>query len=196
MSYKSEELIEELKRARIEAALSQRDLSAAAGLTQSHISQIERGMLEPGLSSFIDLARALDLELVVVPKKLLPAIRAVIQGAQRTHTAVPSQFQSAAVRKFERLIKKQKALYGSSAELDQIENSLHLLRYVRMSTEDVATIATQYDVLKRFQASPQSRDVVREVALQVRSIRNRLAHARDSDEPRPAYSFAAGDDDA
>ncbi|TIX98578.1 MAG: helix-turn-helix transcriptional regulator, partial [Mesorhizobium sp.] len=60
MSYKSEELIEELKRARIEAALSQRDLSAAAGLTQSHISQIERGMLEPGLSSFINLARALD----------------------------------------------------------------------------------------------------------------------------------------
>jgi len=79
MAYKSEALIGSLREAREMAGISQRDLSARSGLTQSHISQIERGTLEPGLSSLIDLSRALNLELVLVPKKLLPAVNGILQ---------------------------------------------------------------------------------------------------------------------
>ena len=79
MSYKSEGLIAEIRKTREDSGVSQRALSARSGLTQSHISKIERGTLEPGLSSLIDMARALDLELVVVPKKLLPAVKGILR---------------------------------------------------------------------------------------------------------------------
>lgn len=79
MDYKTEALIAQLRAARGAAGLSQRALSDRAGLAQSHISQIESGKMEPRLASLIDLARALDLEVMLVPRKLVPAV----QGMQR-----------------------------------------------------------------------------------------------------------------
>lgn len=78
MSYSSEDLVQTLKDRRAKAGLSQRALSDHSGLTQAHISQIETGKLEPGLASFIDVARALDLEVVLVPRKLLPAVEGLL----------------------------------------------------------------------------------------------------------------------
>jgi transcriptional regulator with XRE-family HTH domain len=85
MSYKGEALTHQLRHARESAGLSQRALSVACGLTQSHISQIERGALEPGLARLIDIARALELELVLVPKKLLPVIDSLVRQPSILH---------------------------------------------------------------------------------------------------------------
>ncbi|MNT44731.1 helix-turn-helix protein [compost metagenome] len=71
--------------------MSQRELSARSGLTQSHISQIERGAMEPGLSSLVDVARALDLEVVLAPKKLMPAIGNILGSASVTSNTPTSQ---------------------------------------------------------------------------------------------------------
>lgn len=94
MSYKSEDLVQTLKDRRAKAGLSQRALSDRSGLTQAHISQIETGKLEPGLASFIDMARALDLEVVLVPKKLLPAVEGLLCEAP----AVTSPEEGGALR--------------------------------------------------------------------------------------------------
>lgn len=196
MAYKSEELIQNLKRVRVDAGLSQRDLSAAAGLTQSHISQIERGMLEPGLSSFIDLARALDHELVLVPKKVLPAVRAVVQGAAPAQAMLPTNNQIAVMNRIQRLLKKLKALHGSSVELDQIDDSLRQLRHMPMATDDLAMLAKQHDVLKRIPADADGVEAIKNIANQFRDLRSRLARTRDLNEPRPAYAFDDGDADA
>ena len=80
MAYKSEALIAQVREVREASGISQRSLSDRAGLTQSHISHIESGKTEPGLSSFIDMARALDLELILVPKKLLPAVQGLMKA--------------------------------------------------------------------------------------------------------------------
>ena len=112
MTYKSEGLIAQLRDARKAAGTSQRALSARSGLTQSHISHIERGTTEPGISSLIDVARALDLELVLVPKKLLPAVRGVIQS-RRDERDISLEGGKIALREIargERLVIKQKAL--------------------------------------------------------------------------------------
>ena len=101
MSYESEELIREVQVQRIKAAMSQRALGARSGLTQAHISQIETGRLEPGLSSFIQMARALDLEIVLVPKKLLPAVEGVLRSTPSQ--IVPEDGQSALFAKGERI---------------------------------------------------------------------------------------------
>jgi len=71
------ELIKALKAARQAQGLTQRDLSARAGLPQSHISKIESGAVDVKLSSLVELARALDLELVLVPRRLMPAVEAL-----------------------------------------------------------------------------------------------------------------------
>jgi len=81
VSFKSEDLVQTIKDRRVRVGLSQRALSERSGLTQAHISQIETGKLEPGLASFIDLARALDLEVVLVPRKALPAVEGLLREA-------------------------------------------------------------------------------------------------------------------
>jgi transcriptional regulator with XRE-family HTH domain len=49
---------------------------------QSHISKIESGSVDLRISSLIALARVLDLELLVVPKKSVPAIKSIIRSGQ------------------------------------------------------------------------------------------------------------------
>ena len=80
MTYASEEIIAALKKARDAKGLSQRDLSARTGVPQSHISKIESGSADIRLSSLTELARALDLEVKLVPRKALPAVESLVRS--------------------------------------------------------------------------------------------------------------------
>lgn len=82
MSYVTEQILENLREARVRMGLSQRELSARSGVPQSHISKIESGSVDLRLSSLIELARVLDLELFVAPKKSVPAIQLIIRSSQ------------------------------------------------------------------------------------------------------------------
>jgi len=197
MAYKSEALTGTLRQAREAAGISQRDLSARSGLTQSHISQIERGTLEPGLSSLIDLSRALGLELVLVPKKLLPAVNGILRTSEVDRALSPEGGQNALrlIEKGERLVKKHKAVHGSSADLDRIGEVLRFLRHAPLRSAELTAVKSAMETLNRFQASDQSRDTFREIASLLQSLRNRIAHS-PSEAPRPAYSLAENDDDA
>ena len=197
MTYKSEGLIAQLRDAREAAGTSQRALSACSGLTQSHISHIERGTTEPGISSLIDVARALDLELVLVPKKLLPAVRGVIQS-RRDERDISLEGGKIALREIargERLVIKQKALYGGSADLDRIAESLRFLRHASLGSGDLTIVRQVLQKLNSFQASKQSRDIVSEVAATLQSLRNRIAHS-NVEISRPAYGLNEVDSDA
>lgn len=83
MSQSNEPLIAALKAARVARGFSQRELSARAGVPQSHISKIENGGADIRMSSLIELARALEFELVLVPRRLLPAIKGLTTGDTR-----------------------------------------------------------------------------------------------------------------
>ena len=74
------EVIKSLKGARLEKGLKQSELGSKLGLPQSHISKIEQGATDPRLTTVTDMARMLDQELVLVPRAMLPVIRAIIQG--------------------------------------------------------------------------------------------------------------------
>ena|SRR6056297_1987979 len=84
MNYTLEPIAERLKQAREGKGLSQRALSKLAGVPQSHISRIENGGVDLRVSSLIELARVLDLELMLVPRKSVSAVRAVT-GGQHLH---------------------------------------------------------------------------------------------------------------
>ncbi len=80
------EIIKALKSARLEKKLKQSELGGKLGLPQSHISKIEQGATDPRLSTVTDMARLLDLELVLVPRAMLPAIQAMIRGEREEQT--------------------------------------------------------------------------------------------------------------
>ncbi len=50
------------------------------GIPQSHVSQIESGNVDPRLSSILEMARLLELEVIVVPRSILPVIRGLVEG--------------------------------------------------------------------------------------------------------------------
>jgi transcriptional regulator with XRE-family HTH domain len=82
MSYVTEQILESLREARVRKGFSQRELSTRSGVPQSHISKIESGGVDLRMSSLIALARALELELFVVPKKSVPGISSIIRSGQ------------------------------------------------------------------------------------------------------------------
>jgi len=196
MAYQSETLISQAREVREASGVSQRALSERAGLTQSHISQIESGKMEPGLSSFIDMTRALDLELMLVPKKLVPAVLGLVK-AQATpdmhiHAGQPNDKRFA---RAERLVKKMKQSYGSSVDLDRIEEMLRFLRRVYLSDQEMQLVRELIARLERHPASAHAAPIVRDIAQNLQRLRNSIAHGSPS-EPRPAYSLDEGDDNA
>lgn len=75
MINKIEYLMTDLKTARIGLNLSQRGLSEKAGIPQAQISRIENAAVDPKTSTLVELARALGLEVVLVPRRRLAAIK-------------------------------------------------------------------------------------------------------------------------
>jgi transcriptional regulator with XRE-family HTH domain len=80
MPQDTNEIARALLEARQARGMSQRALSQRAGVPQGHISNIERGGVDLRLSSLVAIARALDLELALVPRKSLPAVRSIARG--------------------------------------------------------------------------------------------------------------------
>lgn len=76
-----------LKEARTAKGLSQRALAEQVGLPQSHISRIESGAVDLQTSSLIQLARALDLEVVLVPRRMMSTVEALGRAAHAPRPA-------------------------------------------------------------------------------------------------------------
>lgn len=95
MSYQAEAFAQSLRQARLDKGWSQRDLSGKARIPQAHISRIESGAVDVKVSTLVELARLLDLELLLAPRSALPAIEALIREAEanrgRTHARTPAQ---------------------------------------------------------------------------------------------------------
>jgi len=72
---------EALKDARQRKGWSQRELSAKAHMTQAHISRIENGEVDLQLSSLVELARTLDLDVQLIPRTALTAVEATVRAA-------------------------------------------------------------------------------------------------------------------
>lgn len=64
----------EIRAARLAKGWSQLELGGKVGLAQKHISGIETGKVVPRFDTMLDLLRALDLDLVVVPRALTPVV--------------------------------------------------------------------------------------------------------------------------
>ena len=66
-----------LRQARHRKRLSQAELAHKLGLRQRQISDLERAITDSRLSTIQNVARALDLELIMVPRHLISAVEAL-----------------------------------------------------------------------------------------------------------------------
>ena len=91
MSDDTHTAVEQLRGVRRAKGVSQRELSDLSGVPQAQVSRIESGAVDPRVSSLTALAHSLGQEIVLVPRKLLPAVRSLIPpsaGNPRTARAV------------------------------------------------------------------------------------------------------------
>jgi transcriptional regulator with XRE-family HTH domain len=73
-----------LKEARRARGWSQQELGQRIGLPQMHVSGIESGKIVPRFDTLLDLVRALDQDLLLVPRALVPAVQALVRD-HRSH---------------------------------------------------------------------------------------------------------------
>ena len=79
----------QIREARESKGLTQSDLGSRIGQPQSAVSRIERGG-DLRVSTLLEMARVLEMEPVLVPKHLVPAVRALLGhalGQGEDHTA-------------------------------------------------------------------------------------------------------------
>lgn len=82
MRYQAEAFAQSLRQARLDKGWSQRDLSGKAQIPQAHISRIESGAVDVKVSTLVELARLLDLELLLAPRSSIPAVEALIREVE------------------------------------------------------------------------------------------------------------------
>jgi len=82
MTYATEHIVSILKAARDRKGFSQRELAKKAGVPQSHISKIENGAVDLRVSSLVALARVLDLEVTLVPRKAVSAVQSIVRSSE------------------------------------------------------------------------------------------------------------------
>jgi transcriptional regulator with XRE-family HTH domain len=76
------DLRQQIKNARAKRGWGQRELGAQIGLPQPHISAIESGETVPRFDTLLDLVRVLNLDLLLVPRALVPAVQSLIRAQQ------------------------------------------------------------------------------------------------------------------
>jgi transcriptional regulator with XRE-family HTH domain len=199
MNYATDYIAKTLRETRENKGLSQRELAKLAGVTQNHISKIENG-LDLRISSLVEVARALDLELALVPRKSIPAIQAIARSQR------PLPKSAAAIRETKEMMEIVSRLAASLSHQDSAN-----LAKLRRATRDISNFNLESDSLKSLkeansrirkalrQASADQQNLAlafRESLNQYRTLRNQLAHALPTAEKepvRPAYSLE-GDD--
>lgn len=197
MNYKTEDLALQIRQAREKAAMSQRDLSARSGVTQSHISQIESGKLSPGIGTMVDIGRALELELIFVPKRSMSAVNSLIQDTPSRRGPSPETGKAALslISRGERLVAEVRKLAGSFTDLDRMDEYLRFLKRVTLRSDEIKIIKEAVDMLGHYESGVQWGVEFMRAVQQLQTLRNRIAHGQ-ADEPRSAYGLHEDDDDA
>jgi transcriptional regulator with XRE-family HTH domain len=194
MAYAIEQIAQALKAARETKGLSQRALSGLAGVPQSHISRIESGGVDLRVSSLVELARVLDLELTLVPRRSLSAVNSIVRS-----TASPRQPGPATRKAWSNVRAKLDKLSRTdptSTELAQLRRLTRDLEHLGFRVVDLPMLR---DMNKRIGAVLEKRDAdgIHRLLIEMKNLRNAAARGVTPDAPdtvRPAYSLEEDSD--
>lgn len=194
MNYEAEALATTLKSARERKGLSQRDLSALAGVPQSHISKIETAGVDLRISSLAALANALDLEIALVPRKAVPAVKSISRSVAVAPTALPDVVKH--IASISKQMSNVKNLGVDQSVLQDVQRQFNDMQQYQNLIRDPAMLSSIRDALKAVN-DVGGIDALRQAASQMTRLRNDLVHLdiKPSNLPRRAYQLD-GDGDA
>jgi transcriptional regulator with XRE-family HTH domain len=184
-----------IKAAREAKGLSQRALAKLAGLPQSHISKIENAGVDLRISSLAEIARALDLELTLVPRKTVPVVKSIVRSARPVENHQVGYALAKELEKMESLA-DQIAQSSSFKEVAQLQNRIHDLTRFEIPDSYLDTFEKVNRQLKEIRKEPDNFKRLVESLDSVQNLRNQLAHSPSEQVRqirRSAYSLE--DDD-
>lgn len=201
MSAGIEEIAASLREARIAKPLTQKALGQRVGLPQSHISKIEKGAVDLKLSSLVEIARALELEIKLVPRKALPAV----EGAVRAHgTTVETSRALSLLNQQAQVADRIKANFPDL--LPQVEGFQNAIRSIPRLQFDAAQLKALDQALKpakRLSSIIEGQGGVAALAKHLEEATSALRHFRNTQVPhapskeaapqRPAYRLKEDD---
>ncbi|XOV81746.1 MAG: helix-turn-helix domain-containing protein [bacterium] len=198
------EIVYTLKAAREAKGFSQRELAALADIPQSHISKIEKGSVDLRVSSLVELARALDLELALIPRKSMPAVKSIVRNitsAGRSKNRENASDIHAAEIANKSLTQLQQALIQALVEKPELKEIAQILRYVRELQQlnpmlEDKTLDQLKSMIKAFEPTRAQVEDFRQILDFISSLRSTASVSIPGPEsPQPAYSFEGKDDE-
>jgi transcriptional regulator with XRE-family HTH domain len=193
MTHVTDYIIDALKAARENKAISQRELSARSGVPQAKISRLESGAVDLQLSSLIALARALDLEVELVPHKALPAVETIVRSTERKEVAKTATNE---VRKLASTLQAIDVPEIPPAVLEKALSQLRMIERFQLSPEVMESIKRFNDYLAKTKLPEIDFEKFNRHAKAVEQARNQLAHTPPPAlPPKPAYSLDDEEED-
>ena len=198
MAYSAEQLAIGLRVAREAKGLSQRALGKLVGVPQSHISKIETGGVDLRVSSLVEIARALDLEVLLVPRKNISAVQTITRQSRsrigHAKTTAPLSKELKRLLNTTKRISRRHSAKREVAQLRRRVNDLNLLEIPNSAVDDVRKINK---ALEAYANEPENIIALNHALLQLQDFRNMIVHIQ-ADQPiakkiRPAYSLEEDD---
>tara|TARA_R110000850_G_scaffold42972_3_gene110117 strand:- start:280 stop:876 length:597 start_codon:yes stop_codon:yes gene_type:complete len=197
MSYNTEAIAASLKEARTAKGLSQRDLSVMAGVPQAQISRIEAGTVDPRTTSLIALAHALDMELALVPRKAVPAVRSISRQAVGHDNKSTGQ----AIKEMNRISETLRSLQIKMPALEgitQLQKTFADLQRFRLQYVEPDALKNLRKTIDTLQEPTHQLEAIQRSQDAMKALRNQLAHlpiiSKADDRPKPAYSLDEDND--
>ena len=191
MGHAIAQLAQALKSAREGKSLSQRALARLAGIPQSHISNIESGAVDLRLSSLIEIARALDLEVALVPRATLVAVQSIMRGSRKVAPAgARSASSGRELRKLQGALDDALSKHPTVKELASLQSSVRDLQRLEAMQVPAAVLRETIETVRAFENGRMPLQDLRRALSGMQSLRNRVAHDLRRAEPvKPAYSL-------
>ena len=193
MIYEMEAIAATLKAEREKQGLSQRKLSERSGVPQSHISKIENADVDIRISSLNAIANALDLEISLIPRKVVPVVKSISQNVPNVPIGVAKQ-----MAQMVKNINRVSTLNIQETAVSKLVRRLKELQRLENLLSDPSGLKRINETMKKIQGNDGLK-AAQQAAQQMQDMRNRIAHAHDrktlSERPRPAYQLDHSEDD-
>jgi transcriptional regulator with XRE-family HTH domain len=212
MSYIIEDIAATFKAAREQKHLSQRALGEKVGLPQSHISKIESGSINIKLSSLIEIARVLDLEMKLVPRKAVPAVESIMRSTVTAGKKESLSRSLAEIRRTQEMIAGLGKQYPDLSGLARLHNDIRKLGQlplgklepdkIRRALEPIKGLRRVVEETRRLHESFKGPTEVvkasRAASRAMQKLHDQLAYGNMAERPTlPAYHLdEEADDDA
>jgi transcriptional regulator with XRE-family HTH domain len=194
MTYATKHVAATLKAAREAKGLTQRDLAKLAGVPQSYISRIESGSIDLRLSSLVEVARALDLELTLVPRRSMPAVQSIVRGNRTSEFPADNFCTAKELRRLQVSLSHLTRANPTVKEIAQLQRQVRDLQHFRLAASDLDALRKVSKTIQAVKAGSPNLDAIRHALSELQSIRNSVAHAMPTGNvAKPAYSLDEND---